>query len=39
MTYNIETEHCIVANNNNGQFVDLEPLACLDVAMTDARTV
>ena len=38
ITNHITTEHCVAANKKNDRFVDLEPSAGLDVAMTEFQT-
>ena len=38
MTNHITTENCVASNKKNGQFVDLEPSAGFDVAMTEFQT-
>ena len=39
MTNHVTTEHFVAANKKNGFFVDLEPSAGLDVAMTEFQMV
>ena len=34
----VATEHCVAAKNKNCHFVDIEPSAGLDVAMTEFQT-
>ena len=38
MTNHVTTDHCVAAKKNNGRFVDIEPSAGLDVAMTEFQT-
>ena len=38
MTNHVTNEHCVAANKKNDRFVDLEPSAGLDVAMTEFQT-
>ena len=38
MTNHVTPEHCVASKKNNRRLVDIEPLAGLDVAMTEFQT-